>query len=725
MADFLFEIGLEEVPARMLARAGQDLLRGVVALLTDERLIANAEFKLEQFGDAPVKHRYLNPELDEALNQGWVVKTYSTPRRLAIHVKQVAVRQADLEVEVMGPSAKIAFNDGIPGPAAIAFAKKSGVPVESLTVAKTAKGPYVWAKQLKPGRSAAEILVEGMPKVLAGIYWAKNMYWRAGKPERFVRPVRWLVALLDGEVVPVSFGGYTAGCETFGHRVLFGPEPITVTSPASYVDQLTNASVMADVELRRHTIRKALDHVCRTIPDTRWREDHALVDKMTHMTEWPSVIAGGFEPEYLALPEEVLVTVMRDHQNYFAVEGTNGKLAPHFLAVLNTVADEAGQAVIRHGNERVLRARFNDARFFWEFDQRVPLEDRVALLENVTFQKDLGSYALKSVRIAEVAETLSGMIVKQGIAIDEAALSTAARLAKTDLTTELVKEFTELQGEVGGLYARAQDIAPAAADAIYDHYRPASMEDRIPRTLEGQVLAIADKADTIAGMFSLGMEPTGSKDPFALRRAANGIVKILAEGSLPLTLADVIGAGDARDEVAAKMQGFFAERVEFYLREAKAQAYDVVTAVLAVGSNDVRDAVARAEAVTAVRGSEDFRAVSAAFKRMKNILAQAGEKGFASSGKVDRALLTDASEEALAARTAELASSVAAQRSAKNYTGALEATATLRPQVDAFFDAVMVMDPDAEVRGNRLALLEEVLTGFGGIADFSEIVVAG
>ncbi len=741
MADFLFEIGLEEVPARMLARAGQDLLRGVVELLTEERLIANAEFKLEQFGDAPVKHRYLNPELDAALDGGWVVRTYSTPRRLAIHVKGVAVRQADLEVEVMGPSAKIAFNEGIPGPAAIAFAKKSGVPVESLTVSETAKGPYVRAKQLKPGRSAAEVLVEGMPKVLAGIYWAKNMYWRAGKPERFVRPVRWLVALLDDEVVPVSFGGYTAGRETFGHRVLYGAEPITISSPAAYVDQLAAASVMADVELRRHTIRKALDHVCRTIPDTRWREDHALVDKMTHMTEWPSVIAGAFEPGYLALPEEVLVTVMRDHQNYFAVEsskpgqgvaappaapdtaGPGNKLAPHFLAVLNTVADEAGQAVIRHGNERVLRARFNDARFFWEFDQRIPLEDRVTLLANVTFQKDLGSYALKSERIAGVAKALSGLVVERGMTIDEAALSTAARLAKTDLTTELVKEFTELQGEVGGLYARAQSVPEAAAAAIYDHYRPTSMEDRIPHTIEGQVLAIADKADTIAGMFSLGMEPTGSKDPFALRRAANGIVKILAEGSLPLTLADVISASGAREEVAAKMQGFFAERVEFYLREAKAQAYDVVKAVLAIGSNDVRDAVARAEAVTAVRGSEDFRAVSAAFKRMKNILAQAGEKGFeiATTGIGFSANYEMEFWAAVQTSGAKFRQDF----DAKRYEQALSKLAKLRVPIDNYFADTMITVDDASLRANRLGMLQYLKDSFSLIADYSEIVVAG
>jgi glycyl-tRNA synthetase beta chain len=307
------------------------------------------------------------------------------------------------------------------------------------------------------------------------------------------------------------------------------------------------------------------------------------------------------------------------------------------------------------------------------------------------------------------------------------ALLDAASLAKTDLTTELVKEFTELQGVVGGLYARAQGFSAAVSDAIYDQYKPESMEDSVPRTVEGSLLAIVDKADTIAGMFGVGLEPTGSKDPFALRRAANGIVKILAEAevALPLTLDEVsrVGASDA--SVAAKVRSFFAERLEFYLREAKGQAYDVVKAVLAVGSDDVRDAVARVEAVTAVRGSEDFAAVSAAFKRMKNILAQAKEKGFVAGTSVDAALLTEPTEKALAKRSAELADRVYVLRSERNYRGALEQIATLRPQVDAFFDTVMVMAPDAEVRANRLALLAKVLGDFSGIADFSEIVTAG
>ena len=693
MAEFLLEIGLEEVPARMIAGAEAELRRRVSELLVRERLVSG-EVKAESF---------------------------STPRRLAVRVSGVAERQEDVSEEVLGPATKIAYKDGQPGPAAVAFAKKAGVEVGELRVVSNAKGEYVAATSVKAGRTAAEVLAAELPQEIGGIYWAKNMYWRAGRPERFVRPVRWLVALLGDEVVPVTFGGYEAGRVSYGHRVLHGDAAVPVTD-AGYLEELRAAEVECVVEARRHTIRKALDLVCRTVAGARWREDHALVDKMTHMTEWPSVIVGGFEAEYLALPEEVLVTVMRDHQNYFAMQSADGKLMPHFLAVLNTVADQKGEAVIRHGNERVLRARFNDARFFWEFDQRVPLTDRVALLEKVTFQKELGSYAAKSLRVAELARVLAATLVERGVSLDRAALEEAARLMKTDLTCELVKEFTELQGEIGGLYGRAQGLSETAAGAIYDQYRPAGMEDGIPRSNEGLVLGIADRADTIAGMFGLGLEPTGSKDPFALRRAANGVVKMLAEGGVSLSLAEIV---EASGGPAERMLGFFGERLEFYLREARGQAYDVVKAVLAVGADDVKDALARAEAVTAVRGGEDFAAVSAAFKRMKNILAQAAEKGIAAAAAVRQDLLTDAAERELALRAAAVGSRVAELKGRSEYVPALEAIATLRPQVDAFFEAVMVMDPEERVRANRLALLGTVLREMGGIAEFSEIVVAG
>ena len=705
MAEFLFEIGLEEVPARMLAGAERELRERVVAMLRRERLVV------------------AGPGAEAE------VRSFATPRRLAVLVGGVTERQEDSREEMMGPSAKLAFKDGVAGPAAVAFAKKAGVAVEALERVETAKGEYVRAVVRKPGRTAAEVIAAELPRELAGMYWAKTMRWRTGSPERFVRPVRWMLALLGDAVVPVGFAGKTAGRVTYGHRVLYGDEPVEIGAAGEYEGVLSRAFVVADLETRRQRVRKALDRVCRQVEEARWREDHELVETVTQLTEWPTVVMGGFEAEYLALPEEVLVTVMRDHQKYFAVEDAGRKLAPHFLAVLNTEVDAAGEAVIRHGNERVLRARFNDARFFWEFDQRVPLEERVAGLEKVTFQRELGSYAAKTARVRRVAAELADRVLAAGGRVDRAAVDEAARLGKTDLTTELVKEFTELQGVVGGLYARAQGVSEAAAVAIYDQYRPEGAEDALPRSMEGSVLAMADKADTIAGMFALGMEPTGSKDPFALRRAANGIVRILAEAGPPLTLREVAeAAAENRLELIGRLLGFFRERVEFYLREGKGQAYDVVAAVVGAGFEDVRDAAARAEAVTAVRAAEDaddFAAVSAAFKRMRNILEQARSKGIAVPQAVDAALLLEPEETALAERADDLARRVEGLRAARDYAEALRQIATLRPQVDAFFDAVMVMAPEESLRANRLALLARVLGDFSRVAEFSEIVTAG
>jgi len=697
MSDLLFELGLEEIPARMIAGAEAELGRRVTDLLTRERLLAESA----------------------------AVTTFSTPRRLAVLAEGVLARQADTEEQLTGPSWKVAFKDDAPTPAALAFAKKAGVEVSALQKVTTPKGEYVGATVKRTGRTAQEILVAELPKETLALYWAKNMYWRAGKPERFVRPVRWVVALLDNEVVPIEIAGIAAGRESRGHRVLHGDAPVAIDQPKSYSERLRTAGVVVSVAERRHIIRKALDAATRTVPGARWREDEPLVETVVHLTEWPSVILGDFEPEYLALPEEVLVTVMRDHQKYFAVEDANGKLAPHFLAVLNTRADEQGAAIIRHGNARVLTARFKDARFFWDFDQKTPLAARVESLEHVTFQKELGSYAWKTQQNHDVANRLYDVLQvrKQAStepALDMAAFFKAIDLAKTDLTTELVKEFTELQGIIGGLYARAQGLGERTALAIYEQYIPASTEDNIPVSVEGQLLGLADRIQTIVAMFGIGMAPTGSKDPFALRRAANAIVKILAESGLPLTLSDVLAASTVESENREQVAAFLRERLHFYLKDVRGFAYDVVNAVLSAGADDVRDAIARAEALTAVRGSEDFAAISAAFKRIKNILRQAEEKGFAIGEASDIKLSDEAHR--LAGAAAGLAPEVAKLREQRAYADALALIATLRPVVDTFFDKVMVLDPDEKVRGAHLGLISEVLSNFSTIADFSEIV---
>jgi glycyl-tRNA synthetase beta chain len=699
MPDFLFEIGLEEIPARMIAPAQAELARRVEDLLIRERLVNTG---------AGASHE---------------VHSYSTPRRLAVLIKGVHAAQADAEEQLTGPSWNIAFKNGEPTPAANAFAKKAGVEVSALTKITTPKGEYVAATAHRKGRTASEILAEHLPKEIAGIYWPKNMYWRAGKPERFVRPVKWIVALLDHAIVPVEFAGVHAANITYGHRILHKDESVTIEHAADYLGHLEAAHVTADVELRRHRIRKALDAATRSVPGARWREDEALVDTVTHLTEWPTVILGSFDPEYLTLPEEVLVTVMRDHQKYFAVEDANHKLAPYFLTVLNTQPEEHGDEIIRHGNERVLKARFNDARFFWDVDQKIPLTERVEMLKPVTFQKDLGSYYAKAEENLYVAQRLATFTHQGGAIVDTETLRTAIRLAKTDLTTELVKEFTELQGIVGGLYARAQGLGEAVAQAIYWQYSPAAIEDPIPPTVEGQILGIADRFQTISAMFGIGLEPTGSKDPFGLRRAANGIVKILAESGLPLKLTDL--RADSDESVNAKLAAFFRERVEFYLREVKGFAYDVVNAVLAAGYDDIRDAIARAEALSAVRGSDDFIAISAAFRRIQNIIRQANEKGLLPvENKYDDSRLTDLAEINLRTRAGQIGGEFHLLRRTHKYREALELIATLRPDIDQFFDKVMVMVEDEALRNARLALIIRVQEGFSSIADFSEIVTS-
>jgi glycyl-tRNA synthetase beta chain len=702
MADLLFEAGMEEIPARMIAAAEAELTERVVELLRRERLLAETH----------------------------EVHSYSTPRRLAVEVKGVLARQPDATREMTGPAWSVAFKDGQPTAAGQAFARKAGVDVGALEKVTTPKGDYVSAKAMQKGRGATEVLSDMLAAELAALYWPKNMYWRPLKPERFVRPVRWMVALLDHAVVPVEFGGVQASNQTFGHRILHGNAPLSVDHPEDYLGVLESASVTADVQLRRHRIRKALDLETRSVPGARWREDAALVETVTHLTEWPSVVLGGFDREYLELPEEVLVTVMRDHQKYFAVENAQGKLEPYFLAVMNTRPEEMGIDVIRHGNERVLRARFNDARFFWRVDQKIPLEDRVEMLKSVTFHKELGSYRDKTQANLAVAEGLAALLAERGVAVDVAALRQAVLLAKTDLTTELVKEFTELQGIVGGLYARAQGLGETTAQAIYWQYSPAAIEDPIPPTVEGQVLGIADRIQTIVAMFGIGLEPTGSKDPFALRRAANAIVKILAETGLPLVRSDLFRAipDGVPAETQEKLVAFFRERLEFWLRELRGFAYDVVNAVLAVHSDNMRDAIARAEALTAVRGSEDLAAIAAAFKRIKNILRQAEEKGLLNPGMdfgfVSQDLLQDPAEKALFIESMKLAPVVEELQKKQEYREALEKIATLRPHVDLFFDKVMVMVDDKSLRDNRLQLIGRVQGAFSKIADFSELVSA-
>ena len=511
------------------------------------------------------------------------------------------------------------------------------------------------------------------------------MYWTGKDGARFIRPIRWIVALLGNEVIqfPPIAGG-TPGNVTSGHRILGAPQiPVTIEN---YEQKLRENFVILSAKEREKRIRDGVGEI----------QDEGLLKTLVYLTEYPTVISGAFDPEYLKLPAEVLVTVMRHHQKYFAVY-ENGQLTNRFFAVTNTDGDPDG--LIRRGNERVLRARFNDARFFWETDQKRKLADRLPDLAHVTFQAKLGSYLEKTERMIALVKELHG---------DHAAIR-AAQLSKCDLTTELVKEFTELQGVVGGLYAREQGEPDEVWQAIYDHYKPASMEDSIPRNPAGELVSLADKLDTLRGCFSIGLIPTGSRDPFALRRAAQGVVKILVEGELRLPVRNLLG-GDA------KLEEFVLDRVRYYFKDIRGFKYDEVNAVLASGWDDLVDVEERLVAIQAVRPTEDFEPLAASFKRIQNLLKQAQFSGGESA--IDAALLEPGPESDLYKEFQKVRGVVANQP----YRPALESIASLRPKVDLFFDKVLVNAPDAKIRQNRLTLLRTLLAEFSTIADFSEIV---
>ena len=644
---FLLEIGTEEIPDWMIPGA----LENLRALFED--LLGRASLKAEGIA------------LD------------ATPRRLVLRAASLPARQRDSEEKLTGP-AKSAPPKAVEG-----FARKLGVAPTDLALETTARGEYYTYVRQVPGRATRDILAEGLAGVILKIYFPKTMYWTGKSGPRFIRPIRWLVALLGGEVIPFQLAGVPSGNITAGHRRL-GAARIAVTC-ADYERLLRENGVILSAAERRRRIEDGIAALgVRVAPDA------ALLETLTYLTEYPTPILGGFDAQFLALPEEVRTTVMRHHQKYFTAEGT------HFVAVMNTGADPDG--LVRRGNERVLRARFNDARFFWNTDQHKKLEDRVADLAHVTFQAKLGSYLEKTARVVKLVEELGG---------GEAARR-AAHLAKADLTTELVKEFTDLQGVVGGLYARAQGEPEHVWQAIYDHYRPASMEDAIPRHTAGRLVSIADKLDTLRGCFAVGLIPTGSRDPFALRRAAQGVVKTVVEGELRLPVRKLLG-GDA------PLVEFVLDRVRFYFREVRGFRYDEVAAVLASGWDDLVDVEARLAAIQAVRPTADFEPLAASFKRIRNILVQAQ---FAGGGAVDAALVEAGPEAQL---FAEFQRAKEAARGQQDYRAALETIASIRPAVDLFFDKVLVNAPDQSIRHNRLTLLDTLLAEFSTIADFSEI----
>ncbi len=658
---FLLEIGVEEVPDWMIEPALAHLAGSFRNLLEQSKL--------------PVEG----------------ISTDATPRRLVLRASSVAARQSDSEELMSGPPKSAG-----PG-AAAGFARKLGITADQLTSIHTPKGEYLAYTRKVAGRETREILASALPELILRIPWPKTMYWTGRSGPRFIRPIRWLVALLGDQVVPFEIAGVPTGSATRGHRRLTEEGPFFVRY-GSYDTALEQNYVLVSATARREKIQR--ESAALLGEGLRMKPDAALLDTLVYITEFPTPILGSFDEKYLQLPAEVLITVMRHHQKYFSVEKLDGTLAPHFIAVMNTSADPEG--LVRQGNERVLRARFNDARFFWDVDQHRKLAERVDDLGHVTFQAQLGSYLEKARRMVELVREFGGG--------ENAAR--AALLSKCDLTCEMVKEFTDLQGVVGGLYARAQGEPEEVALAIYDHYKPLSMDGAIPQTKTGRLVALADKVDTLRGCFRIGMIPSGSRDPFALRRAAQGVVKILVEGRTALPL-DRLTGGDKQ------LEEFLLDRVKYYFREIRGFAYDEVSAVLAAGSDDLMDVEARLEAVKAVRPTENFEPLAASFKRIKNILKQAQ---FTGGVALDPALLEAGPEASLHESFQSVTVQVEPLRSLRQYQPALAAVASLRPAVDLFFDKVLVNAPDAAVRQNRLSLLHSLLTEFSSIADFSEIV---
>jgi glycyl-tRNA synthetase beta chain len=675
---FLLEIGTEEIPDWMIKHALNQLAEGFQNLLKTNQLAA------------PM------PRIE------------ATPRRLVVIAPVVPERTPDRDDILLGPAPHLGYSAGAPmDPATEGWIRKNKLNIQEIYIQETSKGRRWGVTRRIPGRALRAILAESLPAAVLGIEWPKKMYWTEKNGPRFIRPIRWIVALLGDEVIPFEIAGVKSGNVTSGHRVLGAAQiPLTIEN---YEQKLRENFVILSADERERRIRAGIGNA----------SDEGLLQTLVNLTEYPTVISGSFDPEYLKLPAEVLVTVMKHHQKYFAVY-ENGQLTNRFLAVTNTDGDPDG--IIQRGNERVLRARFNDAKFFWQFDQRKKLEDRIVDLDHVTFQAQLGSYRLKVGRMVEMARYVLG---------EDRSAMRAAQLCKCDLTTEMVKEFTELQGVVGGLYAREQGEPEEVWQAIYDHYKPVSMEDSIPRNRAGQLVSLADKLDTLTSCFAIGLIPSGSKDPFALRRAAQGIVKILVEGKLRFSLKKLLPANP-------KLEDFFLDRVRYYFKDIRGFKYDEVNAVLASGWDDLVDVEERLVAIQAVRPTEDFEPLAASFKRIQNILKQAQftggsrkiggnkvvEPGVAvlqlsgETPEVKIELLEPGPESELYKEFQNVLSRVAKQP----YRPALEMIASLRPKVDLFFDKVLVNAPDAKIRQNRLTLLHTLLAEFSTIADFSEIV---
>ena len=675
MADLILELFSEEIPARMQAKAEQDL------------------------GAA------LEKALGEAGLSWASLETASGPRRLTVFVDDLSERSADVKEERKGPKV------GAPDKAVEGFLRGAGLSDINQAEVRSdpKKGDFYVAVIETPGRDATDIIAEAVPAIIRGFHWPKSMRWGTGEL-RWVRPLQRIVCVLDGKIVPFEVDGVASGNETEGHRV-HGRGPYKVLDRQDYEESLSGAGhVKLTRDARREVILSGIEKVC-TDAGLEWIEDKGLLEEVVGLAEWPVVVLGDMDPAFLSLPPEVIQLSMRTHQKYFAVnDKKTSKLAPNFIVVANIEATDGGKK-LAEGNSRVLSARLDDGRFFWEKDKATPLEDMAAKLSTIAFKAELGSLGDKVERVAALARELAPKV-----GADPDLAERAARLAKADLVSEMVGEFPELQGVMGRYYALEEGEPEAVADAIRDHYKPQGPSDSVPTDPVGIAVALADKLDTLVGFWAIDEKPTGSKDPFALRRAALGVVRIVLENEVRLKLHSNL-------EVSSDLLSFFADRLKQVLRD-QGQRHDLIDAVFALGEDDLVLITRRVEALGAFLDTEDGANLLAGYKRAANILKAEEKKGdLPSDLSVDDALIAKgpAEEQALGKALADVEAAIEGPLAAEDFTGAMAELAKLRAPVDAFFEAVMVNDDDAAVRANRLALLTKIRATLHCVADFSRI----
>ncbi|MBM2838092.1 MAG: glycyl-tRNA synthetase beta chain [Deltaproteobacteria bacterium] len=695
LKELFLEIGTEEIPAGFVPKA----LEEMDALIRKE------------LSSLRIKH--------------CEVKIFGTPRRLVLSVSDVADRQEDISIQVMGPAKKAAYDDkGNLTKAAEGFVRSQGVDPSQLKVVETPKGEYLAVQKEEKGRPTADLLEEVLPRLISSIHFRKSMRWR-DLDVRFARPIHWIVALFGGDVVPFSFGEVKSGNESRGHRFM-APGTFKVSGLADYLDKTEKAFVIVDQDKRKEMIMEQVNKLDASVSGLKIVTEDLfetvtyldLLETINYLVEYPVGLMGSFDEEFLSLPEEVLITSMKKHQKYFYVKNReSGKLLPYFIAVSNTAAKDID--VVRKGNERVLRARLSDAAFFYNEDKKIPLEKRVEKLKGVVFQAKLGTVYEKMERFKSIAEFLADILkpeVKETV-------SRAAYLCKADLVTGMVGEFPELQGIMGREYARVANEDADVAAAIYDHYLPRFAEDGVPVSDAGAILSIADRIDTICGCFGIGQIPTGATDPFALRRHTIAIINIiltrnyrvsisrLADKAIELLSGKITRpAEDVKKEVMEYM------RVRLLnLLTGNGDPADVVDAVLSANFDDIVRSVKIVKALSEIKKMPDFEPLAIAFKRAVNIT-----KGTVRTS-VNPSLFGPPAEKELYDASASAKTTISLSFEKENFTEALEHVSHLKAPVDAFFDDVLVMDKDEKIKNNRLALLWGVSDIFSGIADFSKI----